>query len=317
MPAVAARARGEPRTAPATYRIAVGLATRGRPDFVRLVVDRLRRQALRPAVMLVAHVEPSDVAGLEPAADLVLIPCAAGLTRQRNAILDRLPREAEFVAFFDDDFLPHREWLARALAAFDAAPDIVCATGTVLANGVGAGEIAASAALATLARAAPGEDTIEDDVSPYGCNMAFRRAAIGTLRFDERLPLYGWLEDRDFAARVARGGGRFVRLAAAQGVHLGVGAGRMPDRGLGYAQIANPLHLLRAGTLPARLFALRVATDLGSNLCKAARSPARRRRLLGNLAALADAALGRCEPERAAGDQAPFSSRAMRWSASP
>ena len=130
--------------------------------------------------------------------------------------------------------------------------------------------------------------------------MAFRRSAVGDLRFDERLVLYGWLEDRDFAARVARGGGRLARIGGALGVHLGVGAGRMADRRLGYAQIANPIYLLRRGSMSVGDFARRVATDLASNLSKAPRSPARRRRLAGNLIAFAEALVGRCAPERAA-----------------
>src|SRR5947209_6021577 len=220
----AARARAFTISPPLRHRVAVGVATRGRPAFAALLVERLRRQTLRPAVMLVAYVEPADVAGLSAAADLALIQCPAGLTRQRNAILDRLPSAAEYLAFFDDDFLPHPQWLQRAVAAFEAEPDIVCLTGAVLANGVATGEIAPRTALDLIARATPGE-ALEEGVSPYGCNMAFRRSAIEALRFDERLPLYGWLEDRDFAGRIA--GGRQVRCGGALGVHLGVGAGRM------------------------------------------------------------------------------------------
>ena len=285
--------------APAPARCVAGLATRGRSELLALVVDLLRRQTRPPDLILIAYVEPADIAGLSAAADLVLIPSAAGLTRQRNAILDRLPTRCEFVAFFDDDFLPHPQWLEQAVAAFDAAPELICVTGRLLANGVSRGEIAAPAGLALLAQAAAAKPSVEEGVSPYGCNMAFRRAAIGALRFDESLPLYGWLEDRDFAARVARGGGRCVRLGAAQGVHLGAGAGRMSDRRLGYAQIANPLHLLQRRTMPPAHFALRVLTDFASNLVKAPRSAARRRRLWGNGVALAEALVGRCAPERA------------------
>jgi glycosyltransferase involved in cell wall biosynthesis len=283
---------------PASSRIAVGVATRGRPEYVRLLVERLRRQTLRPTVVLVAYVEAADVAALQATPELRLIRAEAGLTRQRNAILRGLPAAVDFIAFFDDDFLPHPQWLARTLAAFDAAPDIVCVTGNVLANGVSAGEIDASTALDLLERTEPEpSDAVENDVSPYGCNMAFRRARVGDLRFDEALPLYGWLEDRDFAARV---GGRQVRLTSALGVHLGVGAGRMSDRRLGYAQIANPLYLLRRGTMRPGDVLRRVLIDLASNLCKAPGSPARRRRLIGNARALAEALAGRCRPERAA-----------------
>jgi hypothetical protein len=267
---------------------------------VRLVVDLLRRQTLRPAAVLVACVEPGDVAGLAPGPDLTLIVSAPGLTRQRNAILDRLPPEAELVVFFDDDFLPHEAWLAEALAFFDGHPEVCGLTGQVLANGVRGGAIASHAALSWLEEArAEDHGWSEDGYSPYGCNMAFRRAAIEGLSFDERLVRYGWLEDRDFGAQVARRGGRLVRLGAALGVHLGVESGRMNDRGLGYAQIANPLHLLRKRTMPARLVAARVAFDLASNLAKAPRSAARRARLLGNLAAIGEALIGRCQPERA------------------
>ena len=38
----------------------------------------------------------------------------------------------------------------------------------------------------------------------YGCNMAFRTSSIGSLRFDERLPLYGWQEDLDFCGALSR-----------------------------------------------------------------------------------------------------------------
>jgi hypothetical protein len=46
------------------------------------------------------------------------------------------------------------------------------------------------------------------------------------------------------------------------------------------------------------LFALRVLTDLASNLMKAPRSRARRSRLAGNLIAIAEALVGLCKPER-------------------
>lgn len=284
-----------------TRRVAVGVATRGRAEPVRLVVEHIRRQTLRPATILVACVEEADVAGLSAAPDLVVIASEPGLTRQRNAILDRLPADAEFVAFFDDDFFPHEDWLKRALGCFDADAEIGCVTGQVIANGVSGRAIAPDEALTILADADPeAHDWVEAGYSPYGCNMAFRRSAIRSLRFDERLLHYGWLEDRDFGARVAHAGGRLVRLGSALGVHLGVPSGRMSDRRLGYAQIANPLHLLMKRTMSVRDFAARVGTDLASNVLKAPRSPSRRVRLAGNLVAIAEALVGRCWPERVA-----------------
>jgi len=282
-------------------RVAVGVATRGRPEFVRLVVEHLRLQTLVPAKILIACVEAGDVEGLAAAPDLVIIASQPGLTLQRNAILDRLPEDCEFIVFFDDDFFPQREWLARAIAAFEARPEVACITGHVIANGVCGQVLSAQDAFERLAPVRPDDhDWVDENISPYGCNMAFRRSAIRALRFDERLVHYGWLEDRDFGAQVERQGGRLVRLGAALGVHLGVASGRMSDRRLGYAQIANPLHLLFKRTMSPRLFALRVLTDLASNALKAPRSRARRARLAGNLIAIAEALVGLCMPERAA-----------------
>jgi GT2 family glycosyltransferase len=266
---------------------------------VRLVVEQLRLQSVRPAKILLACVEAADVEGLAAAPDLAVIACEPGLTLQRNAILDRLPGDCEFVVFFDDDFFPQREWLARAIHMFEARPEIACITGHVLANGVCGQKLSAENALDLLRPARPDDHGwVEENISPYGCNMAFRRSAIGALRFDEQLVHYAWLEDRDFGACVERQGGRLIKLGAALGVHLGVASARMSDRKLGYAQIANPLHLLLKRTMSPRLFALRVLTDLASNIQKARGSPARRARLAGNLIAIAEALVGLCKPER-------------------
>ncbi len=282
-------------------RVAVGIATRGRPEYVRLVVEQLRLQSLRPAKILVACVDAADVEGLNAAPDLAVIASSPGLTVQRNAILDRLPEQCEFVVFFDDDFFPQREWLARAVAAFEARPEVACITGHVIANGVCGQNLCAEDAFGLLAPARPDDnDWTEENISPYGCNMAFRCSAVGALRFDERLVHYGWLEDRDFGAAVERRGGRLIKLGAALGVHLGVASARMSDRKLGYAQIANPLHLLVKRTMSPRLFAMRVLTDIASNAQKAPLSPARRARLAGNLIAIAEAFVGLCKPERVA-----------------
>jgi hypothetical protein len=290
-----------PRLGPLDPRIAVGIATRGRPEYVRLVVEQLRLQTVRPAKILVACIEAADVEGLTAAPDLAVIACEPGLTLQRNAILDRLPGDSEFVVFFDDDFLPQREWLARAIHTFEVRPEVACITGHVIANGVCGQKLSAENALDLLQLAHPDDhDWLEENISPYGCNMAFRRSAIGALRFDEQLLQYAWLEDRDFGARVERQGGRLIKLGAALGVHLGVVSARMSDRKLGYAQFANPLHLLFKRTMSPRLFALRVLTDIASNVQKSPWSPARRARLAGNLIAIAEALIGLCKPERIA-----------------
>jgi hypothetical protein len=139
--------------------------------------------------------------------------------------------------------------------------------------------------------------------SPYGCNMAFRLASIGDLRFDERLVLYGWLEDRDFAAGLARRGGRLVKSADAIGVHMGVKGGRMAGERFGYSQIVNPLYMLRKGTMTLGQVADHLFRNMSANLGRSLRPEPfidRRGRLWGNLLGIADVLRGRMQPERAA-----------------
>jgi hypothetical protein len=127
--------------------------------------------------------------------------------------------------------------------------------------------------------------------------------SIHDLRFDERLVLYGWLEDKDFAAAIARRGGRLVKCAAARGVHMGVKDGRVSGDKVGYSQIVNPIYMWRKGTMSASQMANHLFRNLASNIALSARPEPfidRRGRLRGNLLGLADVLRGRIEPERAA-----------------
>jgi GT2 family glycosyltransferase len=133
--------------------------------------------------------------------------------------------------FFDDDFLPSRYWLENLRLLFASRADIVGVTGAVLADGIKAAGLTWDEAARLVEDADQGPEKtarfIKNDYSPYGCNMAFRRSAIGELRFDERLVLYGWQEDTDFGARIAKHG-CCVFSNALWGVHLGSKNGRGP-----------------------------------------------------------------------------------------
>jgi GT2 family glycosyltransferase len=139
--------------------------------------------------------------------------------------------------------------------------------------------------------------------SGYGCNMALRLAPMRAhgLRFDERLPLYGWQEDVDLSRRLAAHG-RVVKLQRARGVHLGVKQGRGSGLRLGYSQVANPLYLSgKKCGYPWRRALSHLGCNLAMNLARAAWPEPyvdRRGRLRGNLLALRDLLLGRMVPER-------------------
>jgi polysaccharide biosynthesis transport protein len=129
--------------------------------------------------------------------------------------------------------------------------------------------------------------------------MAFRLASAQPgVRFDEALPQYGWLEDVDFSRRLVRYG-RIIKLPDARGVHLGSKTGRAPGIRLGYSQIANPLYLVRKGTLTPRRAAQQMGRNFVMNLLRSVRPEPyidRRGRLRGNTLAIVDALRGKADP---------------------
>jgi hydroxymethylpyrimidine pyrophosphatase-like HAD family hydrolase len=281
-------------------RIAVGIVTTGRAAILAETVAELRRQARRPDRLIVCGAAREDLAGLNPA-EAELLAAPRGMTQQRNAVL-RAAADCDLLVFFDDDFLPAPGWLAAAEAMFAAHPDVVVATGTVVADG-GKGPGLSPEEGRRLLHADPGGTAALVPVhNAYGCNMALR---LDTLRahglfFDVALPLYAWFEDVDLSRRAARHG-RVVRMAEARGVHLATKQGRTSGLRYGYSQISNPIYLARKGSLGWGRALHGMAKHLAINL---ARAPVpepwvdRRGRLRGNLIALADLVRGRADPDR-------------------
>ena len=290
---------------PGRPNVVVAIATIGRPEVVRATIERLQAtQTLAPSRIILSCVKPEDAGGLEalPAVELVLGP--RGLPAQRNTAIRHVPDDTDILVFFDDDFVADKDWLSAAAQAFEANDDIVALTGDVLADDIKGPGFSFDEAVAIVETPRePAAWSIREPFSPYGCNMAFRMSAIGEHRFDERLVLYGWLEDRDFAAGLVKQGGRMVKWAAARGVHMGVKSGRIAGDRLGYSQIVNPLYMLRKGTMTPAQVADHVFRNVASNL---ARTPFpepyidRWGRLKGNLRGVGDALRGRLQPQRAA-----------------
>jgi GT2 family glycosyltransferase len=227
----------------------------------------------------------------------------AGLPRQRNAMLDAAS-DFDIMLFLDDDFLVDARYVGTVHAVFAAEPDVVVATGMPYADDVkGPGLSVARGRCLIEAAGNPALDTgFIAAPHGYGCNMAIRLTAARQhgVRFDERLPLYGWSEDIDFSHSLGRHG-RIVKLRGARGVHLGVKSGRASGRRLGYSQIANPLYLRHKGSYSWRRAAGSVGRNLAANLARAVWSEPyidRRGRLLGNMLAFGDLCLGRLRPER-------------------
>jgi GT2 family glycosyltransferase len=281
-------------------RLAVGIATIGRPALLGAVLEEFARQTRRPDRIIVCAPTADDVAGI-PAdhADVIIGP--RGLTRQRNVIIDRLD-DCDLLQFFDDDFVPATTYLAEIERAFIADPGVAMITGEVIADGIIGPGFDIAEARRRLARTMASGGTLQPVENGYGCNMAVRLAAVraAQCRFDERLPLYGWLEDVDFSRQLAREG-RIAKMDAARGVHLGVKQGRQSGVRLGYSQIANPIYLSRKGTCPWSRTLRQMSRNVAMNLARSLKPEPyvdRAGRFAGNLKAIRDLMTGRLDPER-------------------
>ncbi|WP_431323465.1 glycosyltransferase [Rhizobium sp. YTU87027] len=287
-----------------TPKLAVIFATRGRPEIVSATVRHfVATQSLKPASVIVSCVELADAGDLATLCGVTVVTGPPGLAAQRNTGLASLGPGIEIVAFFDDDFVADANWLAQAAQVFCDESQVVALTGEVVADGIKGPGIAFDEAVRLVAEARMQTPRWTEPFSPYGCNMAFRVSAIREIRFDERLVLYGWLEDRDFAATLAKGGGRLIKWSLAYGAHMGAKDARVSGERLGYSQVVNPLYMMSKGTMTLANVADHILRNTASNFARAVWSEPfidRKGRAKGNLLAIADILRGRLEPERAA-----------------
>ncbi|MFD1559274.1 glycosyltransferase family 2 protein [Paraburkholderia silviterrae] len=295
--------KGQPSPGKAS-RICLIFATRGRAELLKHVIASVDVQTVRPDLIIVSCVSHEDVGDLADHPSLLVVKGPPGLTAQRNTALNHVPDGFDIVIFLDDDFLMHCTWISEILNALDSDPTIACVTGTLLADGIHGPGYSFEQGRAILARASAITEQLSavPTAGPYGCNMAFRASSIAGLRFDERLVLYGWQEDRDFGGQIWNRGGRVVHINTALGVHLGTKGGRVSGRKLGYSQVVNPLYLVSRKTMSLRDALHHVSRNVVSNFVRSlAPEPwiDRRGRLSGNLIGFWDCVRGRLTPERA------------------
>jgi GT2 family glycosyltransferase len=280
---------------------AVVLASAGRPALLgdaMMNVDRLDGEGI---TRLVSVPDDGSLPETVPLGWQV-VTGTRGLAAQRNAALAVLDG-IEVVFFFDDDAVVREDYLAQALAFFAAHPETVGLTGRVLIDGASTTEVPEAEAVEALqaSRMVPPSSGWRWTRELYGCNFAFRMSAAPHLRFDDRLPLYSWLEDHDFSRRLMRFGPMaeiddcvIVHRAAASG-------GRTAHVRLGYSQLMNPVHLWKKGSFPAWLAAYQIFRPAAKNVLRSVVGSDRnwrRERLHGNALALRDVLWGRITPER-------------------
>lgn len=286
--------------------VVVGIATAGRREQVRLTLLQLAGQSQLPRRVVVC---PAGAGDLDEA-DLPALGCPLdvvhgprGLTAQRNTILSACG-DADVLIFFDDDFYPAPDYVEQVSALFASRPDIVVATNQPVRDGATGPGIPHAEAVALIAALAPATvpAQVGDTYGGYGCNMSLRMAPVRDhgLLFDVRLPLYGWLEDIDFSRRLAAHG-RVANCSSLRGVHLATKRGRTSGLRFGYSQIANPIYLLRKGTMSRRYAWRHMAKNVAKNLLRSAWPEPwvdRTGRLRGNFIALLDVLRRRLDPRR-------------------
>jgi len=288
----------------------------GRKEVLHETLLSLARQSLPPRRVIVSvpgfeHVEESSRA--LPFVECVLSP--RGMTAQRNTGVRHLPAETELVAFFDDDVELAHDFLAAVSRAFQQNPGVVLLGANVVADGATrSGGLKRDEALRLFRdddfaqqqqqKNAPAISPVAPMRAAYGCGMIVRRGVLDHVKFDEKLPLYSWLEDVDFSVRCAAFG-QLARCDSARLVHLAVSRGRTSGQRFGFSQIMNPFYLWRKGTLDSftRVVSSFWLKALAANFAgaflpnKNRGAIDRRGRLLGNLLALGFIALGRNDPE--------------------
>ena len=286
--------------------VAVVVASLGRPQNVTALLGQLSKQTLLPSVVILSMESEADA----PAPASYPFPIQSifgprGSSVQRNRGLDALPEETDVVVFYDDDFVPSAFSLEGLSRLFAAHPHISGAKGKLIADGIrGVGIPPDEARRMVGAHDEKGDakavDILAEHSALYGCNMSYRVAHIAGLRFDEDLPLYGWLEDLDFGGQIKKG--PLVSTNAFTGVHCGEKSGREKSgKRLGYSQVCNPIHLWRKGTLPANTARKMIVRTVISNHFKMFTPEPwidRKGRALGNWIAICDLVLRKAHPTR-------------------
>jgi hypothetical protein len=291
---------------------AVIVSSVNRPQVLHETMLAIGRQSASPIAIILSLCDTCSV--LPETARLpgiTIVQGQTGLTRQRNAGLSAVPSTAEYVLFLDDDTELAPNYVASMERLFDSRGDLAVASGIFAMDGLRIGRpLTREEAIAAVIRQ-PLENKTEPAEAISGCNIFVRRAIAESVRFDERLPLCGWLEDFDFSVR-SKPHGRVVWNFETCVAHLGVQrAGRERGFMVGYAQVANSYYLCQKGVIPSfgTLLGTYWMPTLRVNFHGMLRCAVRRNspwnlvfdhpgRMAGSAQALLDAAQHRLTPER-------------------
>jgi GT2 family glycosyltransferase len=272
-----------------------------RPEMLHESILCAVRQSV-PCHIIVSVPEDKDVAAETRDLDSVTVVTGRrGLTAQRNHALRSIQGSPEAIIFLDDDVELDQYYVEQILRTYREHPEVAMVNGANLAHGIyPAGTLDREMAkkLIVDCRNSPlaAEDTIPMTTA-YGCRMSIRGSLLGKVFFDERLVLYGYLEDLDLAF-ACRKYGSIVENPRALGVHIEVAFGRMGEKRRGYSEVVNPFYIWskRTGAQLPRVVVGSLARS-ARNAIKAIKGEGHER-LVGNLLGWANVATFRPSPEK-------------------
>ena len=283
-------------------RVGMVIATKRRAELVHKVANAINEQSLLPNMLCIScscH-DDMDESKLNTKFPVTVIYSKIGASAQRNAGIEHVIKTSDYVIFIDDDFIMHHQWIENMVKAFEDN-NVVGVDGRLIRDGAREkkGGINFEEALASLKSSSilPSSGfSVRKHL--YGCNMAYRCSAIENVRFDEKLPLYSWLEDLDFSHNAGEMGA-LRSYNSLLGVHMGSKGGKVLDRLYGVSQIMNSVYLYRKGSIGFGLLMRFTIAPFIKNACMSLfTSPFtdHKQRLKGNLFALKKLMNGECDP---------------------
>jgi GT2 family glycosyltransferase len=272
-----------------------------RPEILSETVDSLiHRQSVPPREIIISVVNQDHVAEKTIGYPTVRVVASSrqGTCVQRN-VAARLVR-TPYTLFLDDDVELAPNYIESMESLLYEDDGVVAATGYLTVDGA-QGDVGLDR---EIARSHVSSYTRKQDNYDHenGQNVFVRTQVFRHVLFDENLPLYGWLEDFDFAINLLRYG-RIVMNAGTCWAHIGAPSGRTSGLRYGYSQMVNPLYLWRKNRKPGmhRVIFEHWLRYLASNGRRSLiRLPTDRTdragRLTGNLIALGHILTGRVDP---------------------
>ncbi len=281
----------------------VVICSANRPNVLSETIESLiRGQSLPPCEIIVSVVTQEHVAEKTKAESAVRVVLSGrqGTSAQRNAAVKSV--RTRYTLFLDDDVEIAPNFIESMERLMGEVGDAVAATGFVAVDGAqwDTGLDRESARSTAMNYVREGEDY--DCEVGYGCNLFVRTRMFDEVLFDEKLSLYGWLEDFDFSTNCRRYG-RIILNAGTCVAHLATPSGRISGVRFGYSQIVNPFYLWKKNGKPELThiilahWSIHVARNLRRTLIRAPSDRSDRTgRFRGNLIGFCHLLAGKVDP---------------------